>query len=261
MVPYSFNHSELETFRAANSLLKNPYQGRINNSFAEIFENQVKEVTTKIEEQKSEATEENIDAKKKTNKDLKDGLPDISKIIRNNENRNLDSLQKTYSLLEKFKDFKKFKDEDHSQGSRKQVLSNAHGFVGNPLIQPLNDHGKRKMTKSHILSVWEKFSPMVTEYANKKSVRIDIPLLHDIQALVLRLNPDKSITASLLGSQEMTKLIKDNKDKLDRNLRHHHLSLKEFNTYNSELAFNTESGTKKQKKKAKQAKKAEVDLI
>lgn len=261
MVPYSFNNRDLETFRAANSLLRNPYQSRVNSSFTEVFENQVKEVTTKIKEQTSEIIEENKDTKKKTKGNLQDELPDISKIIKNNETRNLNSLQKTYSLLEKFKDFKKLKDEEHSQSSRKQFLSNVHGFVGNPLIQPLNDHGQRKMSKSHMLAVWEKFSPMVTEYANKKSVRIDIPLLHDVQALVLRLNPDRSITASLLGSQEMTKLIKDNKDKLDKNLRHHHLSLKEFNTYNSELTFNTESGTKKQKKKVKQTKKAEIDLI
>lgn len=253
--------SNIDPFNAANSLLKNSYQAGIGNSFKDILEDKAEEVSNQAKEKATEVVEDNKDSKKKVNKNQNE-LPDISKIVNNQDKRNSnDEIRKVYSLLDKFRENKKSNDDDLSRGARQQTLLNATNAAGQAMIQPIYDQGGRKQpSKSQLLATWDKFSPTVTEDITKRSVRIDIPLLNDVQALVLRLNPDKSLTASLLGSQAMGKLIKENKDKLDRNLRHHHLSLKEFNTYSSELAFNTESGTRKQKKKAKKAKK-EIDLI
>ncbi len=251
--------SNIDPFNAANSLLKNSYQAGVGNSFKDILEDKVKEVDNKVKEKASEIVEDNKDSKKKVTKNQNE-LPDITKIVNNQDKRNQNEVQKVYSLLDKFKETKKFKDEDFSRGARQQTLLNATNAAGQALVNPIFDQGGRKPSKSQLLATWERFAPTVTEDITKKSVRIDIPLLNDVQALVLRLNPDKSLTASLLGSEAMGKLIKENKDKLDKNLKHHHLSLREFNTYNSELAFNSESGTKRQKKKAKKAKK-EIDLI
>jgi len=74
------------------------------------------------------------------------------------------------------------------------------------------------------------------------------------------MHPDRSVTASLLGSHAMADLIRQNKDKLDRNLKHHHLTLREFLTYTTEVDFNNESGTKRKKQKGKKD-KAVKDFI
>ena len=141
-------------------------------------------------------------------------------------------------------------------------MDNAN-FAGQPALQPVYDQGQRQRpTKAQMLAAWEKFAPTITEDITRRAVRIDIPLINDVQAIVLKMNPDKSLSASLLGSFEMGELVKQNKGKLDRNLRHHHLSLREFNAYRSELEFTTESGTKKGKKKpAKTDKKNTLDLM
>ncbi|MBI3591514.1 MAG: hypothetical protein HY094_09100 [Candidatus Melainabacteria bacterium] len=259
--------NDLDSFRLGTSLIKDSYtKSAFGKSFDEVLETQVKEASQKVKEKASDVAEDNSDSKKKkTSKNLNDGLPNITQIIQNADRKNSLETQKTYLLLDKFKQNKKSQEEDDDLprgGLRQQTLNNANNIAGQPLFQPVYDQNQRRMTKSQMLEKWEKLAPTVSEDITKKSVRIDIPLLNDVQALVLRLNPDKSITASLLGSKAMGKLIKENKDKLDRNLRHHQLSLKEFNTYSSQLTFNTESGTKKQKRKAKQATKAaNLDLI
>ena len=256
--------NDIDTFRFGTKLLKDPYtSSTFGKSFDEVLETQAKETSQKIKEKASDIVEDNQDSKKKKiSKNLNDELPNINQILQNVERKNSLEIQKTYLLLDKFRQNKKSQDDDLSRGARQQTLNNANNIAGQPLFQPVYDQNQRRATKSQMLEKWEKFAPNISEDITKKSVRLDIPLLNDVQALVLRLNPDKSLTISLLGSKVMGKLIKENKYKLDRNLRHHQLSLKEFNTYNSELAFNTESGTKKQKRKAKQTKKAaNLDLI
>jgi hypothetical protein len=73
--------------------------------------------------------------------------------------------------------------------------------------------------------------------------------------LVLRLNGDRSISASILTSEVMSELIKQNKSKLGDHFKKHNLSLREFNTYRSELELNSESGAKRQKRKKGSASK------
>lgn len=258
----SVGYTELDSFRAANALLRDSSSSKLSASFDDVLENQAKEAASKAKEKSTEVVDNSSDSKKKkAGKNSNEGLPNVSELIQNVDRKNSLEVQKTYNLLEKFREDRKSFDEELPKGAREQTLSNAYNIAGQALIQPVYDQGQRRMSKSQMLNVWEKYTPSVTEDITKKSVRIDIPLLNDVQALVLRLNPDRSLTASLLGSKAMSKLIKENKDKLDRNLRHHHLSLREFNTYNSELAFNTESGTKKKKRQAKLNKKAELDLI
>lgn len=252
---YSFNTNELNSFRATNALLKNPSQPRATESFEEVFENTANEITTKAKEETNEIIEKATDTKKKKEKKETKDLPNISQIMQTNDRRHSEEVRSTYLLLDKFKENSKSQDNELSKGLRQQVLENSHNLAGQPMFERVYDRGQRKMTKAHVLEHWEKLAPSVTEDITKKSVRIDIPMLNDVQALVLRLHPDKSITASLLGSQAMGELIKQNKDKLDRNLKHHHLSLREFNTYQSELTFNGESGTRKKKHKAKSGKK------
>lgn len=259
MIGPRIQSGEIESFKMANSLMKEPSFIGSGNAFKEILDSQVKEVAQKAKEKVSKVLD--VDGKgKKKKENLKDSLPDISKIFQENT-RESREIKNTYSLLDKFKEEKDSK-EDFSKGARRQVLDNANNLSGQALIQPVYDQGSRKkFTKSHLLSNWEKFTPQITEDITKRSIRIDIPMINDIHALVLRMHPDRSLTASLLGSKVMEDLIKQNKDKLDRSLRHHQLSLREFNTYTSELEFNSESGTKRKKRQAKASKKAELDLI
>lgn len=261
MTPSRFIVNDLDPFKAGNALLKNSYQTSIGESFKEIFEAQTKEVTEKIKEKAVEVPNNDKNSKKKTNKNLNQ-LPDTTELLRSQDRKDFNNMQRVYSLLDKFRESKQYKDEEEfSKGARQQALNNVHNIAGQSLIQPIYDQNGKKPSKAQLLSTWDKFAPNVTEDITKKSVRIDIPLLNDVHALVLRLHPDKSLTASLLGSKAMGKLIKENKDKLDRNLRHHHLSLREFNTYHSELTFNSESGTRKQKKKTKAKKIKGLDLV
>ena len=252
--------ADLDVFRRANSLMKDSNQTIFNKSFEETFEEQAKQVARKANDEATELVESSKDSKKKKEKDTKyETLPDITKITRNIEKSLPHDIRNSQSLLEKFKDKKKI-DEEIFKGNKQQFLQSSN-LVGQPLIEPVYDQGQRRATKSQMLAAWEKFAPVITEDLTKKAVRIDIPLINDVQALVLRLHPDRSISASLLGSYVMGELIKQNKDQLDRNLRHHHLSLREFNTYRSELEFNTESGTRKNPKKKQGNKAKEVDLI
>jgi len=250
-------NAELNTFKLSNALLKDPYKPGISKSFEEVLNDEVKEVIVKEEKKVIETT---TDKKKKSKQNQNESLPDISKIIPNGKNDSA-STRNTYLLLEKFKSDKKYL-EEAPKGLREQVLMNATNAAGQPLIQPIYDQMPRRgMTKSHMLELWEKMAPTVTEDPMKKAVRLDIPLLNDVQALVLRIHPDRSISASLLGSKEMLDLVKLNKDRLDRNLRHHNLSLRELNGYISELDLSRESGTRKQRKNKSKTKKSEVDLI
>lgn len=261
MVAQALQYNEVQSFKLANLLLNNNYIKPGTLSFEEVLETKIKEANENVKEEGSSTIEESKEPKKKKfNENKNQDLPDISQIIQNQGQRNLADTHNSHLLLKKFRVDRK-PEEDLSRSMRQQAIQNATNAPAQPFIQPINDQGlPRRLTKSQALELWERYAPYVTEDPMKKSVRIDIPLLNDIQALVLRIHPDKSVSATLLGSEEIAKLVKENKDKLDRNLKHHHLSLKEFNVYHSELTFDSESGTKKQKRKRKSAKK-NVDLI
>lgn len=262
MIGPSIQNSDLETFRMSNSLIKDSYKFNLGATFEETLDNQVKEATKKAKDKATDVASEDKDLKKKKVKEKNpDELPNITQLTHNVERKNPNQTHNTYLLLERFKESRKLQEEDLAKGPREQALNNAHNVAGQALIQPVYDQGQRRMTRATLLEHWEKYAPTVTEDITKRSVRLDIPLLNDVQALVLRMHPDRTISASLLGSKEMGELIKQNKDKLDRNLRHHQLSLREFNTYRSELEFNNESGTRKKKKQAKPAKKIDLDLV
>lgn len=248
-----------QTFKLGVSLTKGAYSPTFGKSFEEILENKAKEVKQETEKKASEATKEEPGIK--TKKDKNNGLPDISKLIQNKENKQSESVRNTYNLLEQYKSERKLQKEDPFRMTKQKVLNNPHA-AGNALIQPVhnNNNGGRRASRSQILSMWEKLSPTVTEDPMKKAVRIDIPLVNDVQALVLRMHPDRSISASLLGSEIMKDLIKKNKDKLEKTLKYHHLTLKEFNTYIHETDFTSYSGTKK-KKHQKKKQQAAFDLI
>lgn len=243
--------ADANIFGKANAILKNPASTSIDKTFEETLEEQAKQVEQKTQDEATQVVTTSKETKKKKENSLDNQLPDITKITGKIEKSLPYDAKKSQSLLEKFKD----KKDDPFTGNKQQFLQQNPNIAGQPLIQPVYDQPQRRPSKSQMLAAWEKLAPVVTEDITKKSVRIDIPMLNDVQALVLRLNPDRSLVASLLGSYAMGELIKQNKEKLDRNLRHHHLSLKEFNTYRSELEFNAESGTKKNPKK-KQGKKA-----
>lgn len=261
MIGPSLQVNELDSFKMANSLLAGPVMNP-DETFEAVLERQEKEVAKKVDEKASDIVNESNGTKKKKGKEnLSEGLPNITGIVQNIERRNSREIQNTYLLLERFRENKKSQEDDLLKSPRQQVFSNAYNVAGQALIQPIYDQGQRRMTKSQILEQWEKFTPVVTEDVTKKAVRLDIPLVNDVQALVLRIHPDKSISASLLGSKAMEELIKQNKDKLDRNLRHHHLSLREFNTYRSELEFTNDSGTKKRKKQSALKSRKGIDLI
>ena len=267
MIGTSFQSNEIESFRMANSLIKD--STRISSSgasFEEVLENQAQEALRNVKEKAQDVIvqDKNFGKRKKIKDDLrKNEILELPNFRQNIEGRKLfGDLQNAHGLFDKGKERKKFQDEDLFSSKKQQLLNNSSSIAGQPLFQPVYDQPRRRMTKSQMLEQWEKLAPMVTEDITKKTVRLDIPLLNDVQALVLRLHSDRSITASLLGSQQMVDLIKQSKDRLDRNLRHHHLSLREFNTYRSELEFNFESGTKKKRKRqAKSIKKVDLDLI
>ena len=249
--------TDIDSFKLGNSLLKNSSQSTFGKSFEEVIETKAKEIASKTEDKTSEVLDTKGTKKKKEK--FGNELPDISQILTRNDRADSHEIRNTYLLLDKFRKDRKSQEDEGSKGERQRTLNNANNVAGQALLQPTYERGQRRMSKSQVLNAWERMAPSLTEDITKKSVRIDIPMLNDIQALVLRLNPDKSVTASLLGSKEVGELIKQNKDKLDRNLRHHHLSLREFNTYQGELSFNTESGTTRKKKKPVKAssKKAE----
>ena len=260
MLHAALHGSNIDAFSLGNSLLKTLPQSKLGKSFEEVFEAKAKEVTEDVKEKSTEVTEEGKETKKKSKKNLNE-LPDITQIIKASDKRLSPELQKTYLLLDKFRRTIKSRKDDLSRGPRDQAMQNAFNAIGQPLIQQIQQRtGGRRMTRSQLLAKWQEYAPTVTENIMNKSIRLDIPLLKDVQALVLRMHPDRGITVSLLGSQEMGKLVKENKDKLDRNLRLHHLTLKEFNTYETEIALDSDSGTRRGKKK-KQAKKENVDLI
>lgn len=261
MIGHTIQYNDIETFKLSNSLLKNPLKFNLGASFEEVLESKAEEVKKETQEKTQEIVEEGIAKKKKSKDNANDKLPDITQITQNNNQKSSREIQNTYKLLDKFRDNKRSQEELLLKSPRQLALNNAHNFAGQALIQPVFDQPQRRMNRSQMLDMWEKFAPTLTEDPMKKAVRLDIPLLNDIQALVLRIHPDKSISASLLGSKIMGELIKNNKDQLDRNLRHHHLSLREFNTYRSELEFTNESGTKKKKKQAKQNKTKDLDLV
>ena len=246
-----------DTIRMANDLLKNPAlsQAKLSKSFEEVLENQAKEEGKKVNEKASELVEDKDASKKKrTNEKPIEEFFNNAQAILKDDRSNSRGTNKTYSLLEHIRENKKNYDEPFS--ARQQAFNNSHNVAGQALIQQANDQGQRRMSKSQVLSMWERYSPVLTEDITKRSIRLDIPLIDDIQALVLRMHPDKSVTASLLGSKELGELVQQNKEKLNRNLKHHHLSLKEFNTYTgSPVEFDIETGSKKQKKQTKNSNK------
>ena len=261
MLNGSVQFNELDSFRQANALLKNSSLISFDETLEQALEAQVKEASKNARDKANEIVEDTANGSKKKKENNPNTLPDITQITRNVERGSSSEVRSTYQLLEKFKDKKRTQDEDLPKSPRQQQMDNAN-FAGQTMFQPVADQGTRqKASKSQLLAAWEKYSPTVTEDITKKAVRIDIPLLNDVQAIVLRMHPDKSITASLLGSFEMGELLKQNKDKLDRNLRHHQLSLREFNTYRSELEFTSESGTKKSKKKPVKSTKPVLDIM
>ena len=221
--------NDIDPFKLGNSLLQNPSQISFDETLEKALETQAKEASRDAKDKAVDAASETVDAKKKKAKaNNPDKLPDVTKITSNNDRNSSNETRNTYLLLEKFKEKKKFFD-DEQKSPRQQLMENAN-VVGNPMLQQVSDQPRQRATKAQILSAWEKFAPTVTEDITKRAVRIDIPLINDVQAIVLKMHPDKSLTASLLGSLEMGELAKQHKDKLDKNLRHHHLSLKKFNS-------------------------------
>lgn len=258
MLSGSIQFNELDSFKQANSLLKNSFQTSFDEVFEQALEAQAKEESKNAKDKANEIVEETANGSKKKKENSPNTLSDITQITKNVERGS--SSDRTYQLLDKFKDKKRAQDEDLPKSPRQQQMENAN-FAGQAMFQQVADQGQRRATKSQMLAAWEKFAPTITEDITKKSVRIDIPMINDVQAIVLRMHSDKSITASLLGSNEMGELLKQSKDKLDRNLRHHHLSLREFNVYRSELEFTNESGTKKKKKKSIESNKQVLDIM
>ena len=258
MLSGSVQFNELDSFKQANSLLKSSFMTSFDEIFEQTLEAQIKEASKNAKDKANEIVEDTANSSKKKAKENPNTLPDITTITKNVERGSSSEVRSTYKLLDKFKDKKKIQDEE--KGPRQQLMENAN-FAGQTMFQPVADQGQRKTTKSQMLAAWEKFAPTITEDITKKSVRIDIPMINDVQAIVLRMHSDKSITASLLGSHEMGELLKQNKDKLDRNLRHHNLSLREFNAYRSDLEFTSESGTKKSKVKRLKANKEVLETF
>ncbi|MBI2995821.1 MAG: hypothetical protein HYY52_03850 [Candidatus Melainabacteria bacterium] len=262
MIPQVNIDNNLDTFKMANNLLKNPSNVSFSKLLEEANEKRIQEVSPKLEEKETTAEEALETKKKKSKQNSNEELPNVSTIIQNTDNKTSRGVHSTYALLNKFKENKQHFEEEMFQSPRQQILNNAHNVAGQALIQPVYDQGQRRQySKSELLALWEKFIPIVTEDITKKSIRVDIPLLNDVQALVLRMHPDRSVTASLLGSKEMGELIKNNKDKLNNNLKHHRLSLRDFNFYESEVLFNNESGSRKKKRKEKQLKTPNFNLI
>ena len=250
--------NELDSFKQANSLLKN---SSLDGTFEEVLETQAKEASRNAKDKAAEIIDESTETKKKkTKENHPDTLTDITQITRNTDRNPSHEVRNTYLLLDKMKEKKKSVIDDEPKGPRQQQMENAN-FAGQPMFQPVAEQGQRRPTKAQMLAAWEKFAPTVTEDLTRKAVRIDIPLINDVQAIVLRMHPDRSITASMLGSHEMGELLKQHKDKLVKNLRHHHVSLREINTYRSELEFTSESGTKKGKKKPAKSNKPVLDII
>lgn len=253
---------DVDSFKLGATILRDPINTKSSaTSFSEVLETQTKEINQQVEEKASQLVSD-----KKVEKKKKKGpgdLLDAAKIIENKKDshQQIVGTKNTYKLLEEYKN-KKSKDEDPFQKSKEQALN--PNVAGQPIIQPDSQGQGKKYNRAQMLSVWERLAPTVTEDATKKSVRLDIPLLNDVKAIVLRMHSDRSITASVLGSDMMTDLIQKNKAKFDKNIRHHGLTLREFNTYRSELEFNSESGTKKNKKKKQslaQNKKQDVGIL
>lgn len=238
----------LQSFRMANSLL-GTVQPVFGTNFSEVLEKKVLEEETKLKGKVSENVTEGTTTTKKKKVKTKEGLLDASQLIRNDNRQGLQGTQSTYKLLGKLRDKKQAEEDSDSQnGLLGQALTHVNNAAGQALVQPIFDQAKKQMSKAKVLENWERLAPSVTEDVMKKAIRIDIPLVNDIQALVLRLNPDKTISASILGSQIMSDMLRQNKDKLDRNLRHLNLQLRELNTYYTEIEFNNEAGTKKKKR-------------
>jgi len=240
---------DIDPLKLGTSLMRDSIKSPSKLSFAEEMESQVKEAVKKAKSNVVDAVNEDKAVKKKKGNKFTEELLDVTKLTRNEKSYSKE-LQSTYSELERFKEGKQFNEETFSKDSRQQMLDNAYNAVVTPFVEQIHDFRPRKrLTKSQLIERWEKFAPTITDDITKRSVRIDIPLLHDVQSLVLRMNKDGSISATLLGSEEMARLIKENKDKLNNRLKHHHLSLKEFNAYTEGVMFDVETGTKKQKRK------------
>ena len=262
MFQESVQYGSIDPFNKVGTLLKDTHGSSFDKSFDETLEEKIKEIAQKAKDKSNElATESKEKSSKKVKKEQNiNKLPDITKMLQELDKKDLRSSKSTNPL---FDNNKQKADNDLSQNLRQQMYNPNH--AGQAMVQPVYDQGpKRQASKSQMLAAWERFAPSVTEDPMKKSVRLDIPLVNDIQAIVLRMHPDRSVSASMLGSYQMAELIKQNKDQLDRNLRHHQLSLKEFNTYRSELELNGETGTRKNNKKKKKndnQKKTGIDLL
>lgn len=242
----------------ANSILKDPVQKPIGQNFSEVLETQANEAKENTKEEAAKVLDNKKSTSEKKKTATNEKLPNAVNIIENDKQQN-NTTQRTYSLLKNLKDKTASSEEEGFKGAKENANPNA---IGQAQVQPLNNNnGGRKMSKSKLLSMWDKLSPTVTEDSGLKSVRVDIPLVKDLKAIVLKLNQDRSISASLLGSSDISELVKQNKDKLDTTFRHHNLSLREIKTYRSELDLNSESGTKKKKKRQKPSSENPVELL
>lgn len=215
-------------------------------AFADMLEEKIKEATISDEDKKTDAKNDKSTKKQANsgiNKNLKAG---ISILQDARPLRNENTLSKTYSLLDKLKDRQPFEEEINPE--EKKDLNQSPNVVGHAFAAPINSNNGRQMSRSQMLSIWDRMAPTVTEDANRKTVRIDIPLVKDIRALVLKMHSDGSITASVLASDSMAELIRQNKDKLEKALKSHNLELRDFKAYKSDLTFNQESGSRKKKR-------------
>lgn len=255
-----FYNADLNTFKLSASLFKDPTIPSSGKSFNQVLNEEIKSVEKKEEAKAVDIVKDNDHTSKKKEKsvDLNE-LPNISTIVRSDK-KDGSNARHINELLDQFKTEKKLKYDDPFSENKQRAMQNIYNAPGQAYVQPDGRQGQRRMTRSQIMSAWERLAPTVTEDPMRKSIRIDIPMLNDVRALILRMHPDRSISASLLGSEAMQELIRNNKHKLDKTLKHHHLSLKEFNTYVDETTFTGEAGTRKKKQKRQNSKKT-VDII
>ena len=256
-----FYNADLNTFKLSASLFKDSTLPSSGRSFSQVLKEEVKSIAKTEETKAVDVVKDNDHITKKKEKSINlNELPDINKIVYSDK-KDGSNAQRVNELLDQFKSERKSKDEDPFSQNKQRAMQNINNAAGQAFIQPDGRQGQRRMTRSQIMSAWERLAPSVTEDPMRKSVRIDIPMLNDVRALILRMNPDRSITASLLGSEVMQDLIRNNKPRLDKTLKHHHLSLKEFNTYVDETTFTGEAGTRKKKPKKQNSNKKTVDII
>src|SRR3990167_6710318 len=108
---------DTKAFRLGISLLDNPYVKPASAlSFEEVLDGKTKEVTEKVKDETIKVSEETSDTKnKKLDRNSKNELFNINKIVQNDKNQGAE-LKNTYTLLKQFKQNRKSYEEESSKG-------------------------------------------------------------------------------------------------------------------------------------------------